>query len=166
MTRALEVAVRAFVESHRGYGPADFPGASEPGGDRGCRGDRFAATRAFSWSNRSSTTEFIAAPVARMAHRFRLGRRAGRGADVSASRVLILSENTERPEAVECGIARLVGSRPERLRSLLEQAYRRIPGCAGLEESRTRSATARRAGGSSVLSRIFSVRSPRRGPEV
>jgi UDP-N-acetylglucosamine 2-epimerase (non-hydrolysing) len=38
--------------------------------------------------------------------------------------VLVLRENTERPEAVSCGIARLVGARPERLRSLLEQAYR------------------------------------------
>ena len=36
--------------------------------------------------------------------------------------LIILRENTERPEAVQCGIARLVGSRPERLASLLEEA--------------------------------------------
>jgi UDP-N-acetylglucosamine 2-epimerase (non-hydrolysing) len=36
--------------------------------------------------------------------------------------LLILRENTERPEAVQSGIARLVGGRPERLASLLEEA--------------------------------------------
>jgi UDP-N-acetylglucosamine 2-epimerase (non-hydrolysing) len=36
--------------------------------------------------------------------------------------LIILRENTERPEAVQSGIARLVGSRPERLASLLEEA--------------------------------------------
>jgi UDP-N-acetylglucosamine 2-epimerase (non-hydrolysing) len=38
--------------------------------------------------------------------------------------LLVLRENTERPEAIECGIARLVGGRPERLSSLLEEAWR------------------------------------------
>lgn len=37
--------------------------------------------------------------------------------------LLILRENTERPEAVECGVARLVGKQPARLHSLLEEAY-------------------------------------------
>jgi UDP-N-acetylglucosamine 2-epimerase (non-hydrolysing) len=36
--------------------------------------------------------------------------------------LLVLRENTERPEAVECGVARLVGRSAERLESLLEQA--------------------------------------------
>jgi UDP-N-acetylglucosamine 2-epimerase (non-hydrolysing) len=36
--------------------------------------------------------------------------------------LLILRENTERPEAVECGIARLVGSSPDRLAALLDEA--------------------------------------------
>jgi UDP-N-acetylglucosamine 2-epimerase (non-hydrolysing) len=38
--------------------------------------------------------------------------------------LLVLRENTERPEALECGIARLVGGRPERLAALLEEAWR------------------------------------------
>lgn len=37
--------------------------------------------------------------------------------------VLILRENTERPEAVATGVARLVGGRPERLAEMLEEAY-------------------------------------------
>jgi UDP-N-acetylglucosamine 2-epimerase (non-hydrolysing) len=37
--------------------------------------------------------------------------------------LLILRENTERPEAVECGIARLVGGSPERLGKLLDEVY-------------------------------------------
>lgn len=37
--------------------------------------------------------------------------------------LIILRENTERPEAVECGIARLVGPDATRLRFLLEDAY-------------------------------------------
>jgi UDP-N-acetylglucosamine 2-epimerase len=37
--------------------------------------------------------------------------------------LLVLRENTERPEAVETGVARLVGNEPERLRWLLEDAY-------------------------------------------
>jgi UDP-N-acetylglucosamine 2-epimerase (non-hydrolysing) len=36
--------------------------------------------------------------------------------------LIILRENTERPEAVECGIARLVGAHPERLAALLAEA--------------------------------------------
>jgi UDP-N-acetylglucosamine 2-epimerase (non-hydrolysing) len=35
--------------------------------------------------------------------------------------VLILRENTERPEAVDCGVARLVGGRPERLAAMLDE---------------------------------------------
>jgi UDP-N-acetylglucosamine 2-epimerase (non-hydrolysing) len=35
--------------------------------------------------------------------------------------LLILRENTERPEAVESGVARLVGGRPERLAIMLEE---------------------------------------------
>jgi UDP-N-acetylglucosamine 2-epimerase (non-hydrolysing) len=38
--------------------------------------------------------------------------------------LLILRENTERPEAMESGIARLVGGSPERLSVMLEEAYR------------------------------------------
>lgn len=37
--------------------------------------------------------------------------------------LLILRENTERPEAVESGVARLVGAGPARLASMLEEAY-------------------------------------------
>lgn len=37
--------------------------------------------------------------------------------------LLILRENTERPEAVESGVARLVGGRPEHLAALLEEVY-------------------------------------------
>jgi len=37
--------------------------------------------------------------------------------------VLILRENTERPEAVEAGVARLVGGSAERLREMLEDVY-------------------------------------------
>lgn len=37
--------------------------------------------------------------------------------------LLVLRENTERPEAVECGVARLVGADPARLRELLEAFY-------------------------------------------
>ena len=37
--------------------------------------------------------------------------------------LLVLRENTERPEAVESGVARLVGGDPERLRGLLEELY-------------------------------------------
>ncbi len=36
--------------------------------------------------------------------------------------LLILRENTERPEAVECGVARLVGGSPRRLAALLDEA--------------------------------------------
>jgi UDP-N-acetylglucosamine 2-epimerase (non-hydrolysing) len=38
--------------------------------------------------------------------------------------LLIIRENTERPEAVEAGVARLVGSRPEKLAAMLEEIYR------------------------------------------
>ncbi len=38
--------------------------------------------------------------------------------------LLILRENTERPEAVAAGTARLVGGRPESLQEMLEEAYR------------------------------------------
>ena len=37
--------------------------------------------------------------------------------------LLVIRENTERPEALETGIARLVGSRPESLLQMLEEAY-------------------------------------------
>lgn len=36
--------------------------------------------------------------------------------------MIVLRENTERPEAVECGVARLVGESPERLREMLRMA--------------------------------------------
>lgn len=36
--------------------------------------------------------------------------------------MIVLRENTERPEAVECGVARLVGESPERLRDMLRTA--------------------------------------------
>ncbi|MFO1483319.1 MAG: UDP-N-acetylglucosamine 2-epimerase (non-hydrolyzing) [Verrucomicrobiaceae bacterium] len=36
--------------------------------------------------------------------------------------MIVLRENTERPEAVECGVARLVGEDPERLRDMLRTA--------------------------------------------
>jgi UDP-N-acetylglucosamine 2-epimerase (non-hydrolysing) len=38
--------------------------------------------------------------------------------------LIVLRENTERPEAVEIGVARLVGNRPERFRELLAEVYR------------------------------------------
>ena len=38
--------------------------------------------------------------------------------------LLVLRENTERPEALESGVARLVGSRPESLGLMLDEAYR------------------------------------------
>jgi UDP-N-acetylglucosamine 2-epimerase (non-hydrolysing) len=38
--------------------------------------------------------------------------------------VFIIRDNTERPEAIECGVARLVGPRSERLAQLLEEAVR------------------------------------------
>ncbi|HXY48730.1 MAG TPA: UDP-N-acetylglucosamine 2-epimerase (non-hydrolyzing) [Terriglobales bacterium] len=38
--------------------------------------------------------------------------------------LLIIRENTERPEAVEAGVARLVGGRPETLAAMLEEVYR------------------------------------------
>ena len=37
--------------------------------------------------------------------------------------LLVLRENTERPEAVEAGVARLVGGRPERLAEMLNALY-------------------------------------------
>jgi len=37
--------------------------------------------------------------------------------------LLIIRENTERPEAVECGVARLVGGRPDLLAKILEEVY-------------------------------------------
>jgi UDP-N-acetylglucosamine 2-epimerase (non-hydrolysing) len=39
--------------------------------------------------------------------------------------LLILRKNTERPESIECGIAKLVGERPGQLGVLLEIAYAR-----------------------------------------
>lgn len=38
--------------------------------------------------------------------------------------LLVLRENTERPEAIECGAARLVGHSGERLWAMLEEASR------------------------------------------
>lgn len=38
--------------------------------------------------------------------------------------LLVLRENTERPECMEAGLARLVGGRPGTLRVMLEEAYR------------------------------------------
>lgn len=37
--------------------------------------------------------------------------------------LLVLREKTERPEAIECGIARLVGGDPESLAAMLEEAH-------------------------------------------
>ena len=37
--------------------------------------------------------------------------------------LLILRENTERPECIDAGVARLVGGRPETLSLMLEEAY-------------------------------------------
>jgi UDP-N-acetylglucosamine 2-epimerase (non-hydrolysing) len=37
--------------------------------------------------------------------------------------LLILRENTELPEALECGVARLVGKAPSRLEAMLEEVY-------------------------------------------
>jgi UDP-N-acetylglucosamine 2-epimerase (non-hydrolysing) len=37
--------------------------------------------------------------------------------------LLVLRENTERPEALKSGVARLVGGRPKRLAAMLEDAY-------------------------------------------
>lgn len=38
--------------------------------------------------------------------------------------LLVLRENTERPEVLETGVARLVGGKPQALRMMLESAYR------------------------------------------
>jgi UDP-N-acetylglucosamine 2-epimerase (non-hydrolysing) len=38
--------------------------------------------------------------------------------------LLILRESTERPEAIESGVARLVGHSPERLAAMLDEVYR------------------------------------------
>jgi UDP-N-acetylglucosamine 2-epimerase (non-hydrolysing) len=38
--------------------------------------------------------------------------------------VLVLRENTERPEAIQSGVARLVGGRPETLGAMLDEVYR------------------------------------------
>jgi UDP-N-acetylglucosamine 2-epimerase (non-hydrolysing) len=38
--------------------------------------------------------------------------------------LLVLRENTERPEAIESGVAKLVGHDPMRLDELLERSYR------------------------------------------
>jgi UDP-N-acetylglucosamine 2-epimerase (non-hydrolysing) len=37
--------------------------------------------------------------------------------------LIVMRQNTERPEAIESGVARLAGGDPERLRMLLEEAY-------------------------------------------
>jgi UDP-N-acetylglucosamine 2-epimerase (non-hydrolysing) len=37
--------------------------------------------------------------------------------------LLVIRENTERPEALQAGVARLVGGRPERLADMLEEAW-------------------------------------------
>jgi UDP-N-acetylglucosamine 2-epimerase (non-hydrolysing) len=37
--------------------------------------------------------------------------------------LLVLRENTERPEAIQAGVARLVGGAPERLEAMLEEVY-------------------------------------------
>jgi UDP-N-acetylglucosamine 2-epimerase (non-hydrolysing) len=37
--------------------------------------------------------------------------------------LLILRENTERPEAIRAGVAKLVGGDPRRLRFMLEENY-------------------------------------------
>jgi len=39
--------------------------------------------------------------------------------------LLILRENTERPECIDAGVARLVGGRPETLNAMLEEAYQK-----------------------------------------
>jgi len=39
--------------------------------------------------------------------------------------LLVLRENTERPECIDAGVARLVGGRPETLSAMLEEAYRK-----------------------------------------
>lgn len=38
--------------------------------------------------------------------------------------LLVLRDTTERPESIECGVARLVGDQPGRLAKLLEETYR------------------------------------------
>ncbi|HVF55343.1 MAG TPA: UDP-N-acetylglucosamine 2-epimerase (non-hydrolyzing) [Pyrinomonadaceae bacterium] len=48
--------------------------------------------------------------------------------------LLILRENTERPEAVESGVARLVGGSPARLMSMLEEAHRAGSWAARVEQ--------------------------------
>ena len=37
--------------------------------------------------------------------------------------LVVLRAQTERPEALECGVARLLGPDPDRLRPLLEEAF-------------------------------------------
>lgn len=57
--------------------------------------------------------------------------------------MIILRENTERPEAVECGVARLVGESPERLRAMLDTALTDNAWAATAGGPRIPSATAR-----------------------
>jgi UDP-N-acetylglucosamine 2-epimerase (non-hydrolysing) len=49
--------------------------------------------------------------------------------------LLILRENTERPEALDSGVARLIGSRPNALGEMLEEAYREGSWASHVERS-------------------------------
>lgn len=120
MTRALEV-LSAFVESHPDTALL-FPVHPNP-----------AVTAAAAASFRGHPRIQLVEPlpydqfILLLSHAWLIVSDSGgvqEEAPTLGKPVLILRENTERSEAVECGIARLVGSRPERLRSLLEQAYR------------------------------------------
>ena len=162
MTRALEV-LSAFVESHPDTALL-FPVHPNP-----------AVTAAAAASFRGHPRIQLVEPllydqfILLLSHAWLIVSDSGgvqEEAPTLGKPVLILRENTERSEAVECGIARLVGSRPERLRSLLEQAYRPNSWVRRVGRVANPSATARRAGGLSASSRIFSVRSPRRGRTI
>jgi UDP-N-acetylglucosamine 2-epimerase (non-hydrolysing) len=65
--------------------------------------------------------------------------------------VLVIRENTERPEAISAGVARLVGGQPENLARMLEETYsdgrwadevRRVPNPFGAADSGRRIADA------------------------
>jgi UDP-N-acetylglucosamine 2-epimerase (non-hydrolysing) len=69
--------------------------------------------------------------------------------------LIILRENTERPEAVECGIARLVGQRPDRLAGCFPMPDGRIPGSTLRAKSETRLVMVKPPPGSSTPSARF-----------
>ena len=77
---------------------ADLPGPSEPGGAGGGRRSSRATPR-IHLTDPLDYPDFIGLLSERLADRVRLRRRAGGGADASASRCSCCARTTERPEA-------------------------------------------------------------------